>query len=1169
MTLHPTGRAIVFIVLVPVWGLASPPPVPAAGPAQGRIVSMRGQVEHSPAEQATTWDPARALQPLFTADRVRTHTASRAAILFVDETQVKLNADSLLTVHSVHEEGVPTRLRLPRGEGWFRTKNRASELTIETPAVTAAIRGTEVDIRVDPDATTVMTVVEGAADFSNPFGSIVVSAGEEGTARPGSPPTKRLILEPEDAVQWVLYYPTRRAQADLPPPARDGPAGPGFACLGSDDGAAALALFRPLMASDPWARIGASAAHAEMGDVAEALAVLASKEMGPIEVERRAQLAAAALGTGDARRAREELEQALALDPQGLRPLVLLSTLDLTQNRQEEAAAAARRALDAHPESVGAHIAASEAAQALFDLGLSERLLDEALAIDPDSVHALVNRARLRFGRGDTPGAREDAARGASLAPQDAAVRSLLGFIELAEGHTDAAREHFEASSAADPELGEPHLGLGLVHFKESRPRDGLLEMLTATLLEPRVSLYQSYLGKSYYQSKRLEEGLSALDTAKRLDPRDPTPWLYASFFLRDLNRQVAAVEQLQRAIELNGNRAVYRSRFLLDRDRATKNVSLAEVYRELGFEPWGAHEALLSTESDHANPAAHLFLAGTFGRMPGRGPARRSELLQHWLLAPVNQNSFNTFNEYTALLEQPRHQLVASVRGGSEDYLEGTLASAGGNDRWAHLVFGRATRMEGARPDRPDETRIFSGQFKLALGSRSDLFLDLGYARLDNGQPREVTLLLDEDGDDSVPVDIDQVDDRDPTETSEIDIGYGTLGLRHAWSGGSTLTAALQFQDVGGGLGSVEDLDLLGWTIEQDVSLAQRFWALQVQQTWRLGAHQIVAGLEGSRTRDEIGYSESLIFAPDLSPLIEAVTLASDRDGLSAWARGDLRLAPSLRLTVGARLDDVRREESIATRFGFEGFEVGDAIDETREESVFDKTQLNPMLGLAWEVAPGAVVRLAAFRRLNTDIFGARISPSTVSGFVLDRSELYDADRREAGLQFELSRKRGYVSVSGFARRTDIPPLVINPIPEGDDRIEEYGGDLAFNRILSQRFSLFAGAVAARTRRAFFDYTDARLWTGLSFIHERNIFARVTVSYGLQRFDESKPTQLEDVDFGVVDIGLGYQFAQRRGFLSFDIGNLFNSRFLLYVPRNTLELVPGRRLSASLSFTF
>ena len=52
-------------------------------------------------------------------------------------------------------------------------------------------------------------MVEGAAEFFNPQGTILVNAGEEGVAVPGQAPTKRVILNPEDAVQWALYYPVQ------------------------------------------------------------------------------------------------------------------------------------------------------------------------------------------------------------------------------------------------------------------------------------------------------------------------------------------------------------------------------------------------------------------------------------------------------------------------------------------------------------------------------------------------------------------------------------------------------------------------------------------------------------------------------------------------------------------------------------------------------------------------------------------------------------------------------------------------------------------------------------------------------------------------------------------------------------------------------------------------
>ena len=267
---------------------------------------------------------------------------------------------------------------------------------------------------------------------------------------------------------------------------------------------------------------------------------------------------------------------------------------------------------------MGALIAASEAAQAAFDLDEARRLVDRALAIDPDEVRALVNRARLRFGSGDTRGAGDDA-RPRPRSPRTMRRRAVAARIHRARRRRRARRGSGASSAPLPPIASSASLisGSDSSRSSESRVAEGLEEMLTATLLEPKVSLYQSYLGKAYYQVQRFPEGLAALDSAKRLDPRDPTPWLYTSLFLRDQNRQVAALDELRDSIARNDNRAVYRSRLLLDRDDATGSVSLAQLYRQLGFEAWGAAEAVESLDADLTNASAHLFLGETYGLLP------------------------------------------------------------------------------------------------------------------------------------------------------------------------------------------------------------------------------------------------------------------------------------------------------------------------------------------------------------------------------------------------------------------------------------------------------------------------------------------------------------------------------------------------------------------------
>ena len=97
----------------------------------------------------------------------------------------------------------------------FNTKE-SFRFELETPAVTAGIRGTEFNLRVGADGTTQIILLQGKLRLANPLGELILNSGEEGLTRPGQAPTKRLVLQPEDAVQWSLYYPGIFSYRDLP-----------------------------------------------------------------------------------------------------------------------------------------------------------------------------------------------------------------------------------------------------------------------------------------------------------------------------------------------------------------------------------------------------------------------------------------------------------------------------------------------------------------------------------------------------------------------------------------------------------------------------------------------------------------------------------------------------------------------------------------------------------------------------------------------------------------------------------------------------------------------------------------------------------------------------------------------------------------------------------------
>ena len=103
------------------------------------------------------------------------------------------------------------------------------------------------------------------------------------------------------------------------------------------------------------------------------------------------------------------------------------------------------------------------------------------------------------------------------------------------------------------------------------------------------------------------------------------------------MNRPVEALHNYQKAIELNDNRAIYRSKLLLDSDLAARQSSLARIYNNLGFQQRGLVEGWQSVNTDPSNFSAHRFLSDSYAALPRHEIARVSELLQSQLLQPIN----------------------------------------------------------------------------------------------------------------------------------------------------------------------------------------------------------------------------------------------------------------------------------------------------------------------------------------------------------------------------------------------------------------------------------------------------------------------------------------------------------------------------------------------------
>lgn len=795
------ARLMLLVTLVLLLLLGSIPTVGAAAPLAGKLIQAQGQVTVRPAG-SQTWEPARLEQDLHEGDAVQTGPVSRAAILCADESQIKLNENTVLVLNSVAPsprmdwgKAVPAAAKaaasmyqVPQGEIWLRNSNEKFRFELETPALTAAVRGTEFNLRVAPDGFTVVALLTGALVLRNPQGQVDLSPGEEGLARPGQAPSKRVLVQPADAVQWSLAYPGIISFRDLPltpaatalrapagPPAaaalvrqaeadydqgrldqaRDAaarvlqtdPSNPraltvlGWINLQRHDPQAAANSFRQVKTPDEAAVAGMALALYRRQEPMQAydLMIQARRQFKPTPFFTT-MTGYFALMAGQVDQARKLLESASAQDPQFALPHALLAQIAVVQNRKTAAQSQAERAVALNPKSPAALVTLALVNLAHFNLDTARHNLEKALTADPGSVEAYIYLARLWLGSDYLHRARRTIETALKLAPNEAEVLSMAGFIRLGFRDYKGAKVFFDRAAAANPNFGDPRIGLGHYYFRYRDFNRGLAEILTGTLLEPRVSLFQSFLGKAFYQMRVFDKSLETYDYAKTLDPKDPTPYLYKGIALSDLNRPGEAIEELNKSIDLNDNQAVFRSRLMLDRDLAVRNYNLAYSYNNLGLGPWGYSKALTAVKKDPTNSSAQLFLANAFAGTRQRVGASTSAFLLYKLLSPANQNTFSIGIDYTPMFEMPYARALASATLGIWDSKEQniqnySLEGYGGLPGVAGDIFGSWIRDKGFRPhNSASRYQFLSGLFKWDTTPKTSLFFQSLYSDRDMG---------------------------------------------------------------------------------------------------------------------------------------------------------------------------------------------------------------------------------------------------------------------------------------------------------------------------------------------------------------------------------------------------------------------------------------------------
>ena len=145
--------------------------------------------------------------PLLVGDRVVVGPRSQLTVRRMDESIYRFPEMSDFVIRPAGGTNTQrSSFRLLSGVLYFFHRGKPSDVEVETPSASAAVRGTEFVISVDA-GTTIVTVIDGVVDLSNQIAGVTVRNGEEGVAQVGVAPVMRPALNMADTIQWMLYYP--------------------------------------------------------------------------------------------------------------------------------------------------------------------------------------------------------------------------------------------------------------------------------------------------------------------------------------------------------------------------------------------------------------------------------------------------------------------------------------------------------------------------------------------------------------------------------------------------------------------------------------------------------------------------------------------------------------------------------------------------------------------------------------------------------------------------------------------------------------------------------------------------------------------------------------------------------------------------------------------------
>lgn len=1071
--------------------------------AEGKIVQKQGRVQVYQVIN-NNWVNAEAGSLLFPGDAIRTGANGKASLLMSDETIMKVDRNSQIKINHVAKnagwfeksliaETIKSASRsvysLISGKLWARNKNKSVRANFKTSTATIGIRGTELVVEAKKDGTVISTVLEGRVEAENKFGSITGEAGNQINIQPDQAPQKSILLNPENAVQWTIVIPPLINFNEL--------------SLGSISNKT-LQLLR---------KKDYSTAHKEVKNQLRRLSSNTSLQLLDAVLD---------IFNGSPVEAYEKLTKLIDRLPGNTLLLRSLATASLMNGDKNTAKVAAERAIEIDSENAVNYVVLAYVQQSLFELDGAMRSVTSALRIDPDNILASVIQAQLQFGSGYNIKALNTLLAARDKDPTNPMVNNLAGFVLLSLNNLEDAKSAFNFALENDPAMSEAYMGLGIIAMRKGKIEIALEDITNAVALDPQRSLFLSYWGKMLYQVKRYDKALDMFEHAALLDKKDPTPVFYKSIVLRDLNRSGEAIESINQAIKLNDNRAVYRSRFLLDKDLAVRNVDLSILYEQLGLPRIAERKAVAAIKSDYTNYSAHLFYAGALSKQDDRSYPAGSESLLARMLMPANVNTFNTFNDYTSFFEQPTVGGQITARGGNLGTSGGDIiifGSAPDSDFAYNLgIFNDAT--DGWREVNSEESQAAAFIAKWQPSDINGFLFSTLFSEFNQFDRSEQRYEFDS---------LSSPEDELNLNLTAIEIGY-----HHKISPSSDLLFYVTQQNNSGDFIRTTNSTLsVPPALYTDETISAEFERpysqLQLQYMSKVANHQFITGLlgfSGSTKQENYIIGANAVDRGSEIPVIIDPLAAFD----SSQPGNELDVSfSSLYLLDSWQVSDTFMIEAAVY---FDSMENANAFS----GETWEVQEVGPRLGFIWDASTSNTIRLSAFKYLLPFVT-SRLDPVDTAGIPIFRNTEEGAIISEVDLMWEHDTGNGLFSIGAFGLEKESPSSTVSI--EGSISGAEINYEMLFTRTTgisaSYRFS-----VIEDLSNPSLDRSDHLFIIGLRNQQTNGLSMGIKDTYRSMDFEDNRDSPY----IRTLDADIAYEFGDKAGKLSLEIKNILDAEF-------------------------